>query len=84
MRRDLALPMKLLLVLALVVVGGCAGEPDRYAACAELHRACEGALEVVCRQDDRWCESTSPANAAMRSPLLVYCAEQYEACVSAD
>jgi hypothetical protein len=66
----------------LVVMGGCAApEPSVFDRCAELHRVCEGALDVVCHQDDRWCESTSPANAAMRSPLLVYCADAYEACV---
>lgn len=68
---------KLVLVLGL---GGCAGVSTRGEECAELYRVCSGALDVVCHQDDRFCDSPAVTNEAMRSPLLVYCAEAYSAC----
>lgn len=69
-------------LLLMLMFAGCGVDDGKAAACAESHRACEGTLSVVCRQDDRFCEGE--ANAAMRSPLLVYCAEQYEACLKRD
>lgn len=70
-------------LLALVLFSGCVDVgQETFDRCAEALRVCEGTLGVVCGQDDRFCPSDSPVNQAARSPVLVYCADAYEACLA--
>lgn len=68
--------MKTVVFAAALALAGCGPEDP----CAELYNTCVGTLEVVCRSDDRFCESSAPSNQAARAPVLEYCVHAYDAC----